>query len=372
MPVNPFPRVSIIILNWNGWRDTIECLESLYRISYPNYDVIVVDNGSKDDSIQKIKEYADGKIVVNSKFFKYNPDNKPIRVFELNEDEAREGKFNRPLYEKFDVDRRMILIKNKNNYGFAGGNNVGITFALSILNSDYILLLNNDTIVDKDFLTELVKVAERNKKIGSLQPKLIWLQNPKLLDSAGIEYSKNGFGFDRGKFQPIDQYDKTEEVFGSCGAAAMYRSEALLDIAPDGDFLDSLFFCYYEDIDLAFRLRWSRWVSYYVPTSIVHHYRGKTGGNVSDFNIYHSLRNHAFCFIKNMPFNVTSIVLGIIGSLTLAIYNIIFRRKINAVSKGYVDIFKNLTVIMRKRRFVKREVPTKEIDKMLILKWRAY
>lgn len=64
------PRVSIIILNWNGWKDTIECLESLYRIDYPNYDVIVVDNGSQDDSIQKIKEYAKGKIKVNSKFFK--------------------------------------------------------------------------------------------------------------------------------------------------------------------------------------------------------------------------------------------------------------------------------------------------------------
>ena len=77
-----FPRVSIIILNWNGWRDTIECLESLYRITYPNYDVIVVDNGSRDDSVQKIKEYCEGKIEVNSKFFKYDPSNKPTKVFE--------------------------------------------------------------------------------------------------------------------------------------------------------------------------------------------------------------------------------------------------------------------------------------------------
>ncbi|ACJ17344.1 glycosyltransferase family protein [Thermococcus onnurineus NA1] len=107
------PRISIIILNWNGWRDTIECLESLYRITYPNYDVIVVDNASQDDSIEKIKEYAEGKIEVNLKFFKYNPNNKPIKVFEVSEDEARQGKFNRPLYEKFDVDRRMILIKKQ-------------------------------------------------------------------------------------------------------------------------------------------------------------------------------------------------------------------------------------------------------------------
>ncbi|WP_370520470.1 glycosyltransferase family 2 protein [Thermococcus sp. LS2] len=97
-----FPRVSIIILNWNGWRDTIECLESLYRITYLNYDVIVIDNGSRDNSIQKIREYCEGKIKVNSEFFKYSPYNKPIRVFEISEDEAKQGKFDRSLYEKFE------------------------------------------------------------------------------------------------------------------------------------------------------------------------------------------------------------------------------------------------------------------------------
>ncbi|ASI99332.1 glycosyl transferase family 2 [Thermococcus celer Vu 13 = JCM 8558] len=169
-----YPRVSIIILNWNGWGDTIECLESLYRITYPNYDVIVVDNGSEDKSVEKIKEYARGKIKVNSKFFKYNPKNKPIKVFEIDEGEAKRGKFNRPLYEKLDVDRRMILVKNKDNYGFAGGNNVGIKFALSVLNPDYVLLLNNDTVVDPDFLGELVKVAESDEKIGIVGPKIYY------------------------------------------------------------------------------------------------------------------------------------------------------------------------------------------------------
>ena len=71
-----YPRVAIIILNWNGWEDTIECLESLYQITYPNYDVIVVDNGSEDESIEKIKEYCEGEIKVESKFFECNPINK--------------------------------------------------------------------------------------------------------------------------------------------------------------------------------------------------------------------------------------------------------------------------------------------------------
>ena len=168
-----FPRVSIIILNWNGWKDTIECLESLYKITYPNYDVIVVDNGSKDDSVEKIKAYANGEIKVESKFFKYNPKNKPIKVFEVSEEDARYGRFKRTLYNKFDVNRRMILIRNKDNYGFTGGNNIAIQFALNVLNPDYVLLLNNDTVVDRNFLSELVKVAESDNRIGVLQPKIL-------------------------------------------------------------------------------------------------------------------------------------------------------------------------------------------------------
>ena len=84
-----FPRVSIIILNWNGWKDTIECLESVYRIEYPNYDVILIDNGSNNKSVEMIRKYTTGDIKVESPFFEYNPENKPIRVFEINEEEAR-------------------------------------------------------------------------------------------------------------------------------------------------------------------------------------------------------------------------------------------------------------------------------------------
>ncbi|MCX7845811.1 MAG: glycosyltransferase, partial [Dictyoglomaceae bacterium] len=75
-------RISIIILNYNGWQDTIECLESIYQIDYPNYDPMLVDYASKDQSTEKIREYCEGKIIVKSKFFRYNPSNKPIKIFE--------------------------------------------------------------------------------------------------------------------------------------------------------------------------------------------------------------------------------------------------------------------------------------------------
>src|ERR1700690_790746 len=83
-----YPNVAVIILNWNGWQDTLECLESLYQINYPNYDIVIVDNDSADDSIQKIIEYCKGEIKVESKFFQYNSKNKPIKTMEYTEKEV--------------------------------------------------------------------------------------------------------------------------------------------------------------------------------------------------------------------------------------------------------------------------------------------
>ena len=149
--------------------DTVECLESLYRINYPYYDVILIDNGSTDSSVEKIKDYCAGKINVDSKFFRYKHDNKPIEVIELMKEEAEKGK-----EVLFSMNERLILIKNFKNYGFAGGNNVGIRFALKALHPDHILLLNNDTVVDKNFLTELVNAIESDKSIGIVGPKIYY------------------------------------------------------------------------------------------------------------------------------------------------------------------------------------------------------
>src|SRR4030042_5210130 len=109
------PKVSIIILNWNGWRDTIECLESLYRITYLNYDVIIIDNGSTDESIKKIKEYAQGKIKVDSKFFEYSIMNKPITIIEYIPEDLFTGDGKKEINNNQSY-RKMILIKNDKNY----------------------------------------------------------------------------------------------------------------------------------------------------------------------------------------------------------------------------------------------------------------
>jgi len=168
-----YPKVSVIILNWNGWDDTIECLESLYQIDYFNYDIVLVDNNSKDNSIHKIRDYCNGIIRPESHFYSYRSNNKPIKIFEYKEEETESQldpiQFNG--YNDLPSNNRLILIKNNENYGFAEGNNVGIRYSLKTLNPDYILLLNNDTVVEQHFLTELVKTGESDDKIAVVGPK---------------------------------------------------------------------------------------------------------------------------------------------------------------------------------------------------------
>ena len=161
------PSVAIILLNWKGWKDSIECLESIYQINYHNYNLILVDNASNDDSIEKIRDYCSGKIIPESNYVSYTDQNKPILVKEIdyNEIEAIE------LEETFinsslNPEKNLIFIKNDRNYGFAEGNNIAIRFVMQKINPDYVLLLNNDTVVDKKFLMELIHVAQKGEKIG--------------------------------------------------------------------------------------------------------------------------------------------------------------------------------------------------------------
>jgi GT2 family glycosyltransferase len=283
------PSVAIIILNWNGWEDTIECLESIYHINYPNYHVIIVDNNSSDDSIQKINDYAKGKMKVKSNFFKYDPKDKPIEILNYKEEYTE-------LEKNLTSNKQLILIKNDNNFGFAEGNNIGIEFALKNLNPDYILLLNNDTVADKDFLKILVQEGEADTKIGLLGPKMYYYDNPKVIWGIG---GKIDWKLARGLHVGIDELDvgqysekmNFDYINGSC---LLIKKGVFEEIG----LFDKKFFLYFEETDLALRASKKGYNSTYIPNAKIWHKISKSGGGIKkEIGLYYITRNR-WIFMK--------------------------------------------------------------------------
>jgi GT2 family glycosyltransferase len=285
------PLVAIVILNWNGWEDTIECLESLYQINYSNYRVVVVDNNSSNESILKIKDYCNGKIKVKSEFFEYNERNKPVDVTEYCKEESE----TRANYLAQDHDH-LTLIKNDRNYGFAEGNNIGIRYALQILNADYILLLNNDTVVNKDFLQEMVNVGEMDQNIGIIGPKIYYYGKPNIIWCIG---GKIDWKFARGLHvgtNEVDngQYNEMKEFDYVSGSVFLIKREVIDNIG----LMDKKFFLYFEETDLALRASKNGYKSVYAPEAKIWHKVSKSGGGLSKpIGLYYITRNR-WLFMK--------------------------------------------------------------------------
>jgi len=346
-------KISIVILNWNGWKDTIECLESLYQITYTNYDVVVVDNGSIDESIKKIKGYCEGKIKVESKFFKYDDNNKPIKIIEYNREEsANRGKESE--LDNFDSNKKLILIKNEKNYGFAEGNNIAIKYAMNFLKPEYILLLNNDTIVDKNFLNKMVEIGERDKSHGIVGPKIYYYDykgKTNIINFTGADLiiwkgKEIRYGFkeeDKGQFNNEMEVDKIE---GSC----MLIKTKLLD---EIGLLDTNYFAYWEETDLCFRASKKGYKIIYSPSArIWHKIAVSCGGDYNPTKIYYMTRNMLLFIKKN-----SSTLDKIRFSLYLILYYFWFKaivyllyhrdvKKFTSYIKGFIDgIQLNLTLL---------------------------
>jgi len=241
--------VAIIILNWNGWEDTIECLESLYKINYPNYEVILVDNASFDNSVEILRKWGKDK-------------------------------------------ENLFILKNDKNYGFTGGNNIAINQILKEGKSEYILLLNNDTVVSRDFLTELVKVAQSRKNIGIVGPKIynFNLKNSqKIIQSAGSTinlYTGNitmygGNQIDRGQFDHIKTVDYIS------GACLLIKREVVQKIG----LLDDNFFAYFEDVDWCLRAKEKKYDVVYAPGSTIWHKIARSSSKMPELLMYYRVRN---------------------------------------------------------------------------------
>ena len=245
----PSHRVSIIVVNWNGERFLKDCLGALLSQSYADCEIILVDNGSSDNSVRFTRDNFPG-----------------IKIVAL-----------------------------KENKGFTGGNVAG----LEVARGAYVALVNNDARADKSWLQNLIQPMLRDRTIGICASKLIF-ENSHTVNSAGDGLTTAGVGFNRGLGQKAGQFETPEPVFGACGAAVLYRRRMLDEIG----FLDEDFFLYDEDTDLNFRAQLAGWKCIYVPTAIAYHVANATARRLSDLHVYYHTRNLEFVWIKNMPFGI--------------------------------------------------------------------
>ncbi len=272
--------VSIIILNFNGTKDTLECLESIQKLQVIGYklQVIVVDNGSRPEDDRPLAE----KLKIQSASWRIN----------------------------------FQFIKNKENLGFSGGNNVGIRYALD-KGADYVVILNNDTVLDKNLIIELLKVAESDKKIGIVVPKIYFAKGQEfhkdryaasdkgkvIWYAGGIMDWPNVMGIHRG-VDEVDhgQYERLEKTEFATGCCMIVKKEVIEKIGPPAGGFDEKYFLYYEDADFSMRVKHAGYTIMYAPKAVIWHLNaGSVGGSGSSLQDYYTTRNRMLFGLRFAP-----------------------------------------------------------------------
>lgn len=293
------PRVSIILVNWNGWKDTVECLESVFQNEYSNYDVVVIDNGSQDESVEMIKRYAAGNIDITSDFFVFSKDNKPIDYSEYSYDHSDASSMDLQIGTGISSSKKLILVKCSKNYGFAEGNNIAINYVMRLFDPKYILLLNNDTVVDRHFLVELVNGVKSSENAGVVGPKMYYYDyngRKDVINYAGAEFLRLpslARHIGNGEID-VGQYDRTSRTDYVNGAAFLINRDAINTIGV----LKSHYFLYWEETDFCVRARKAGYHLYYIPSSKIWHKASRSTNKISGQKTYYFTRN-TFWFIRD-------------------------------------------------------------------------
>lgn len=252
---NTIPLIHIVVLNWNGADDTIACLDSLAALTYPNFNVVVVDNGSSDDSLARLRPYT--------------------------------------------APYPLALLETGRNLGYAGGNNVGTQHALDH-GADFILVLNNDTTVAPDLLERLLAAAQRIPDAGVFSARIMYFDEPEQVWFDGARWNPSSMQLE------WPGQGETESALGTAdhdtdyasGAALFFRSEVARQIG----LLDESFFLVWEEVDWCFRARKAGWRNIVVPAAKVWHKIGISfGSESSPLRTYFSIRNELLWFSRHAP-----------------------------------------------------------------------
>jgi len=289
------PMIAIILINYNGFKDTIECLNSIRNLTYRNYSVYLVDNCSTNNSCQYIKEYC-------------------------------------VLHDKNNV----IIINNKNNLGFSGGNNVGIKAALND-DAEYILLLNNDTIVTPKFLDILVTNADKNSIIT---PRIMyWKEKDKIWYAGGKLSPKLGRAWhDRiNKIYEKDIDEKYKEVSFISGCCMLIHRDVLAKIG----LLEEKFFLYYEDTEYCWRALNNGVRLSYVGNAVIFHNVSSSIRHDSSLMNYYKIRNRMY-LIKEYVSSKYKIISYLCAYIEVAVGIAIKKYQFQVAKEGIGDFKKGI------------------------------
>ncbi|MDL1967053.1 MAG: glycosyltransferase family 2 protein [Deltaproteobacteria bacterium] len=300
--------INVIIVNWNGKDFLSTCLDSLRQQVYEPVSITFVDNGSEDGSVDFVsRNYPEVKIIALSK-----------------------------------------------NVGFSSANNI----ALEMVQTEYIALLNNDAVPHPLWLKTLVKAIETYPEAGCAASKILFYDNPKIIDRAGDSYTRAGAGLLRGRGTSATNYDRQEWIFGACAGAALYRTRMLRDIG----LFDEDFFLLYEDVDLSFRAQLQGYKCIYVPDAVVYHKASGTIGYDSAISVYYSHRNLEWVYIQNMP---AGLILKTIFSHIIydiaAFFFFTARGRNKDFIKAKWDALKGIKKALKKRKQIQKN-RTVEVD----------
>ena len=310
-------NVAILIVNWKSSAMLLRCLECIDKQEFVKPDIFVLDNSSDDPLAE----------VYCSRF----------------------------PYVQF--------YKNEKNIGFAAGNNLLFE---KTKGHEWIALVNPDAFLEPDWLSKMISAAATHPEYSFFASRLIMSANHGILDGDGDTVHLSGWAWRKGNCQPVPQtVNEPHEVFSACAAAALYRREVFESVEG----FDDDYFCYFEDVDLGFRLRLAGHRCLLVPDAIAYHVGASTTGNRhSDFVVYHGHRNMVWTYVKNMPGVLFWLLLPahiVTNIVTIIWFSLRGQSKI--IYKAKRDAFFGIRHMWKKRRDIqkKRTAPTGEIWKIL-------
>lgn len=295
-------RVSVIVVAYNAEATVREAILSLQQQSYSDCEVVVVDNGSQDNTIPILNDLLPG-----SKIIRCNV-----------------------------------------NTGFAGGNLEGLRHA----GGEYVALLNADAVADPLWLQSLVETMDSQEGSGICASRIISFGS-HVIDSAGDGFSSSLQGFKRGEGESPERYGKGEYVFGACACAALYRRKMI----EETGFFDEDFFLIHEDTDLNFRAQLAGWKVIYVPEAVVYHKVRSSIGNMSDMAVYYTIRNRDLVRVKNVPAGTflrcfPQLVISIIAEF---IYFVVKYKRLKLYMRAKRDVLRMLPGMMKKRSLILKQ-----------------